>query len=280
VYAQSVTKVKLLVLISTHNRQKELTSCLTSLQKSFSFTEFLVSLSNSGDAIRIPSDLSSKVIASNVPINSFWADAMSRASELYRDQNFTHVLWLNEDVVLFPNSIDNLMNVMNSCAADIAVGQTCSEDGKISYGGFLRESVLKPLHFHRVIAHNEPIIADTFNGNIVLVGPGALVRLGPFMHGYSHYLADLAYGLEALRKGLKIVVAPGFSGTCESNNAVNPSFDKSVPRKNRIRVLNKPQGFPIRQQVRFSIRYGGISGIMYIAFTYLRFLITLIFYRK
>lgn len=273
--------MKLLVLMSTHNRQKKLTSCLTALCKSFSISDVTVSLSNSGDAISLPSDLNIKVRVASVSKDAFWAEAMYSASSLYTmDYGYTHVLWLNEDVMLYPNSLDELIDLMNSCNADIVVGQTSSEDNEITYGGFLRDSKFKPLHFRRITAVEEPMNADTFNGNVVLLGPNALIQTGPFLPGYKHYLADIAYGLNATKKGLNVMVSPRFSGTCQLNDSVNPSLDISVRRKERIKALNGPLGIPIWQQLRFSLSYGGPVGIFYFLVTYLRFLVILCVYKE
>lgn len=274
-------EVKLLVLMSTHNRQEELTSCLTALCKSISIANVVVSLSNSGKAVNIPGDLSIDVIVKKVPTNAFWAEAMFSASSLYeRDSTFTHVLWLNDDVTLSPNSVDKLIRLMRSTGADIVVGQTSSKEGELTYGGFLRDSVLKPLHFRRVIARELPLKVDTFNGNIVLLGHKALTQIGPFLPGYKHYLADIAYGLNATRKGLRAIVAPGFFGVCRANDAVNPSLDKRVSRKERLVHLISPQGLPFTQHFRYSLSYGGALGIIYFASTYLRFLWALFTYEK
>jgi GT2 family glycosyltransferase len=241
----------------------------------------VVSLSNSGEIVDIPGDLGVHVVINKVPKNAFWAEAMHHSSALFNAENsFTHVLWLNEDVTLAQNSIDNLLNVMTSTNADIVVGQTCSEDGKLTYGGFLRNSVIKPLHFRRVIANDAPLEIETFNGNIVLIGPEALIRIGPFLPGYKHYLADIAYGLNAAGKRLKIMLAPGFSGVCQANDFVNPSLDKRVSRKKRLATLNSPQGLPFIQQLKFSLQYGRGFGIFYFSATYLRFLMTLAIYEK
>jgi GT2 family glycosyltransferase len=189
-------------------------------------------------------------------------------------------MWLNEDVVLFPNSVSALLRTMEDNDADIVVGQTCSKDSEISYGGYKRRSSFLPLHFERILAVTEPMVADTFNGNIVLISPQAVKTLGSFLPGYKHTLADIAFGLEATGKGLKVLVAPGFSGICEPNTTVNSCMDVSSPRRSRIQALNKPHGIPIAQQWRFSIRYGGVLGVMYLFSTYLRFLLTLVKYKK
>ena len=169
---------------------------------------------------------------------------------------------------------------MNFADADIIVGQTSSKEGELTYGGFVRKSAFMPLHFRRVITEDKAERADTFNGNIVLLGSKALIQIGPFLRGYKHYLADIAYGLSATRKGLRILVAPGFSGNCEVNATVNPSLDKKALRTRRLIALNTPQGLPVSQQLIFSLRYGRFLGIFYFISTYLRFLWTLFTYEK
>jgi GT2 family glycosyltransferase len=276
-----VNRENLLVLITTHNRQVHLESALIALSEALPSKNFVVSLSNSGGPIQLPKNLAIKIEVLKVPTNSFWAEAMYSASLLFAgDNKFTHVLWLNEDVALFPNSISQLLSVMISSGADIVVGQTASEDGKLTYGGFLRHSALKPLHFKRIFASNSPLKIDTFNGNIVLLGPAALKSVGPFLSGYKHYLADIAYGLDATRKGLSVFVAPGFTGVCQSNGSVNPSLDTRLSRIKRIGLLNQPQGIPFGPQWMYTHKYGGMLGIAYFLSAYARFALTLVIYKK
>ena len=269
---------KVLVLIATHDRQSSLKKCLIALSAAMAEIEFVVSLANSGDPVVIPSELESAVRKTKTPRDSFWAESMEVASKFWDSaSDFTHVLWLNDDVELFPDSVKNLISLMSSSGADVLVGQTKSKNGLPSYGGFIRSSRLKPLHFDSVFAEDKPEKMETFNGNIVLLGTKALSTIGPFLSGYRHYLADLAYGLEAQRQGLTVWAAPGFSGSCEPNLTPNPALDRMAPRTQRIRVLNTPPGLPIRQQWLFSIRYGGPLGLLYFSRTYTRFLWNLMF---
>ena len=274
-------KHNMLVLMSTHNRQLHLASALYSLNEALPTKNFVVSLSNSGEHFEELKPLGFRIEVSKVSTASYWAEAMYTASSLFfRSNEFTHVLWLNEDVILFPNSILDLLSVMSISDADIVVGQTVSDNGQISYGGFLQHSVALPLHFRRILAKKFPLKVDTFNGNVVLLGPKALSAIGPFLSGYKHYLADIAYGLEATRMGLKVFVAPGFAGHCQPNLTINPSLDTGRTRRQRIHLLNQPQGIPYRPQIRFSLRYGGVLGIVYLVSTYARFAIKLISFQK
>ncbi len=271
----------MLVLMSTHNRQRHLASALNSLDEALPSKNFVVSLSNSGEQFEEPKTLGFRIEVSKVSTSSFWAEAMHTASSLFfKCDEFTHVLWLNEDVILFPNSILDLLSVMSISDADIVVGQTVSDNGQISYGGFLRHSAVMPLHFRRIFADKLPLKIDTFNGNVVLLGPKALSEIGPFLSGYKHYLADIAYGLEATRRGLKVFVAPGFAGQCQPNLSDNPSLDMKRTRRQRLHLLNQPQGIPYRPQFKFSLRYGGALGILYLVSTYARFTIRLISLKK
>jgi GT2 family glycosyltransferase len=258
-----------------------LAECLRSLGRAQHDFEITISLANSGGSINLPDDPSMSLFVKAVPNNFFWADAMYEASTLFnQERGFDYALWLNEDVTLAPNSLRNMVRILETGRADIVVGQTYSRSGSLTYGGFTKESAFKPLHFKRVHAISDSIRADTFNGNIVLIGDKALRKIGPFIKGYRHYLADIAYGLEASRNGLKMLVAPGSSGICEENSKVNKTLDVNVERKKRLSHLNKPDGIPVIPQWNFSTRYGGVFGIIYLLATYIRFFATLLIYRK
>ena len=278
---QDMRTPNVLVLIATHNRQDSLEKCLTALGTAMSDSEFVVSLSNSGGAVAIPSTFGAAVTITKAHSNSFWAESMELASKVFSSSSsFTHVLWLNDDVELFPDSITSLIFLMKSSETDIVVGQTTSKSGMPSYGGFVRRSRFAPLHFDAVLAGDKPAKAETFNGNIVLLGSKALEIVGPFLPGYKHYLADIAYGLEATRKKLTVLVAPGYSGVCEPNTRQNPALDRKISRSERLRALNSAPGLPIKQQWKFSMRYGGILGLVYFLATYARFIWNLAFFMK
>ena len=72
-------------------------------------------------------------------------------------------LWLNDDTILFPESIYSLVN--QSIKLDnkkIIVGTTCSRlDGSFTYGGY-------KFHSKKVIPDGTWQDCDFFNGNIVL----------------------------------------------------------------------------------------------------------------
>jgi GT2 family glycosyltransferase len=243
--------------------------------------DYSVALANSGDDLHIPEQLLERVSITRVPEDFFWAEAMHTAAEVSWDgKNHSHVLWLNDDVELEPSSVKKLLEHATAFEADIVVGQTISKEGILTYGGYRKRSKFRPLDFERVIANSHPIKPETFNGNVVLIGPKALSALGPFPSGFKHFLADIVYGLDASRVGLSLLVAPGFAGTCQPNNEVNPALDIRRRRRERLRSVNSPKGIPLRQQWRFSMGYGGLLGPIYFLASYSRFFITLIRYRS
>lgn len=275
-----MSEIRILVLMSTHNRPKNLRDCLESLLPEARNFSLSVSLANSGDKVCLPPELEKIVRIHSAPSNYFWAEAMYYSAEKeYLANSFDYVVWLNEDVVLVPDALGRLVEIIQATESDIVIGQTYSRSGQITYGGYSRKSRLRSLHFDRLIAEEAHLPAHTFNGNIVLLGPKALQQIGPFLHGYKHYLADMAYGLEAKRRGLTTNVAAGISGYCEPNSGSNPALDPNLKRLLRLSLLNKPQGLPILQQWKFSIRYGGAQGLIYFLATYIRFFVTLFLYK-
>jgi GT2 family glycosyltransferase len=94
---------------------------------------------------------------------------------------------------------------------------------------------------------------------------------GVFSHGY----ADIDYGLRAKRLNIPVLLIPGFIGTCDNNPDLE--FETIIQE---IKWLLGRKGTPIRSQVRFLKRHGGIFWWAYIATPFLmvffrRFLVTI-----
>lgn len=272
--------MKLHVLVTTHNRINELQRAVNSLDKSIENVELHLIIANSGEEITLmPTQNIKTVEIISVATNSYWADSMYQAAKrIPRLREGDKVLWLNEDVTLIDGAIEKLIALSNE-GAPVVVGQTYDQKGALTYGGFRSKNQFFRLHFARVEAARMPEEVDTFNGNIVLVNPSRTGKLGIFLPGYKHALADIAYGLELHKRGLKAVLAPGASGYCELNNSVNICFDTTLSRWLRVRSVFKANGLPPGPQFKYSLNYGGFAGLGYFLATYIRFVGKLLVFR-
>jgi len=265
---------RIAVLVTTHNRHADLATCLTRLSAAcvYAGIEGDVFLANSGlenfDAQAQLEDTSLTISEIRLPGSYFWASAMRESWLRYesRMNDFKFLLWLNEDTFLDKDSIKRLIREHEKCSdPTVLVGSTRSNSGEATYGGWRREKWFDPLYLEHVSPSNVPQACDTFNGNIVFTTPETDLRVGGFPVNYTHLRADLAYGFDCKRRSVEALVAPGNFGTCEPNEEMASYSDfKVIGIRERFRiVLLDPKFGPLREHVRFSLKYGSFMGPLY-----------------
>lgn len=152
----------------------------------------------------------------------YWAKSMAVAEKrawsiLEEDPspNESYILWLNDDVMLNENA---LINAIGVCAPrTIVVGETRSLFSNSKTYGALFKSGLHPLRFE--LAQSSPKFPKplTFNGNFILIPFKTSKAIQGIKAEFSHGMADIEYGLRALKLGISIVVLPEYVGLCERN---------------------------------------------------------------
>jgi GT2 family glycosyltransferase len=265
---------KVAVLVTTHNRHADLARCLRQLSVACSHAgiESEVFLANSGlESFSATAGLglpNLKISEIELPGSFFWASAMRVSWLNYRERTneFRFLLWLNEDTFLDKDSLSRLIREYEeSSGPTVLVGSTKSVSGALTYGGLRRNKWFDPLSLGPVSPSSISQTCDTFNGNIVLTTPEADLRVGGFPSTYTHLRADLAYGFECKLRSVKTLVASGYHGECEANtNYVQYSNFQKMSFKERFRIVfQDPKFGPIREHMRFSLRYGSFMGPLY-----------------
>ena len=227
------------ILITCHNRVDKTIRCLQNvyaqddLNVRFQIHIFLVDDGSIDNTTEIVSNGFPEVIIIKGDGNLFWNRGMNTAWKAAERKNHcNYFLWLNNDTFLYPDAINQLLEV----TADnrITCGSTCSAvTGKITYGGInkIRKSV--------VIPNGNLQNCDSFTGNCVLIPYTVFEKLGYLHSAFHHGLGDLDYGLRATKNGIHCCVAPDFIGTCELHDVESPFFDSSVPLTIRFHELYK-----------------------------------------
>ena len=168
----------------------------------------------------------------------FWNRGMLAAWKEAAKISFDYYLWLNDDTILFNDTIIKLIN--GSTLFDdksILIGSTCdsSTNSVITYGGldknkntiFSIDSYQKCYYMH---------------GNIVLISKFVFDIVG-FNDGYyRHSHGDYDYGLMAQEKGLNVLVCPGFYGTCDIHGSISKWKNPEYPLRERWNAFFKPTG--------------------------------------
>ena len=263
---------RIAVIMAIHNRKNLTIACLDSLIRCKP-TNVLLDIhicddgSTDGSASAI-SMLNRNIKIITGPGNWYWARSMYEARKSVIT-DFDELLWLNDDVLLFENSLKLALDFRAQNPDSILVGQLIDPFRKeISYGGFIRRNS-NPLAYTRVVANSGPIKVDTFNGNFVLIPKEIESRLINIDGRFSHAYADCDYGLRAQKLGISNLVLPGYVGTCATN-----SDEESSSRFVKIVDWFSVKRSPIKSQIRFFKRHGGYFWPIYIITPIFRILIT------
>jgi len=240
-------KVKLpeiAILLACHNRREKTIRCIKSLVEQQGISEtytveiFLVDdASTDGTADQVAQQFPEVNIIKGDG-NLFWSRGMRLAWKTSAEKKeFDFYLWVNDDVIVFPNAIlimleSNLKAGMNA----IICGTTQSEiTQEYTYGGQTRKG--------KVVIPNDSLQECVImNGNFVLISDQVYKKVGMIDSFYHHAIGDHDYGLQAIKKGVKIFIPPGYIGTCEEHESW-PTWQLSeIPFKKRLRSLYSPLG--------------------------------------
>ncbi len=179
--------------------------------------------------------------------------------------------FFNDDVEFYDNIIDRMIEISDS-DTNIVVGATEDSNGKMSYGGVIKNSKIKP-SFRVVMSGAEKIYCDTFCANCVLIPYIVFSRLDNIDNKFVHSLGDYDYGLTATKKGYKIVATDFFVGCCNDNPVSQGWRDNTKPRKERIKLKEQPKGLPRKIWFYFIKKhYGFFSAVIYSITPYIRIL--------
>lgn len=181
----------------------------------------------------------------------YWAAGMAVAERQAIRTEPDFLLWLNDDTLIDPGGLAQLLSVADARPGAIVVGNTRDPRASgVTYGGRVRLSRWHPQRLQLLGESSEIADVDTFNGNVVLIPWGARVAVGPIDDRFPHAYADDDYGLRAGRVGIRVVQAPGTVGTCARN----------VPALEPVRGWRGRQhakGLPWRAQARYLRRHAG-----------------------
>lgn len=194
----------------------------------------------------------------------FWGRAMAIAEKAAIAQGVDFLLWLNDDIEIYPHAIEHLLASCPSPAQGprpIITGALQYPNAlATSYSGYRRKRpTFGLLRLSRIDPHGtEPQEVDTFNGNIVLVPVEHSVHLGGIDDAFTHHYGDLDFGLRASKAGIPSMLACGYVGATARNSAAGTFRDNKVSRLRRVEDLFGPKGFPPVEKFRYLRRHGGL----------------------
>lgn len=189
------------VLITCYNRKEKTLKCLDRLFEITNSVDVYVvddgCTDGTSEAI-VKKYSSVKVIKSKG--NLFWNRGMHLAWEVASKKDYEYYIWLNDDVYLYENFLDELFECFYSANKNAIIsGVVESYDySEILYGGYDKSKVkINPNGTSRDIFF--------MNGNVVLVSRIIFLLLGNFNPKFHHDLGDVDYGFRAKKSQIKVL---------------------------------------------------------------------------
>jgi len=253
------------VLLTCHNRREKTLNCLRSLfscslPEEYAFEVFLV---DDGSTDNTATSVKQNFPAVNIIQGNgklYWNRGMHLAwTTAAKKQTFDFYLWLNDDVVLFPNALNDLLSAYPGDTS-IWVGSMCTPiEKQASYGGWSSTGKL-------MVPNGKTQQCNTFNGNLVLVPNKVHQQLGPLDPLFLHSIGDYDYALRAKMRGIKCFILPDYSGYCEKHPTHATWCLPEVPFFKRLKALYTPlANSQPYYYFRFTLRhYGIIRAIRYL----------------
>ncbi len=246
--------INIAVLLTCFNRRATTLRCLRRL---FEFNQhidvFLVDdLSTDGtpDAVMLEFPRVHVISGSG---DLFWNRGMHLAWASAAFGDFSHYLWLNDDVVLYAGCFSELlscsaMHKNNAIISGIIEAHNSSE---ILYGGTDNAK-------HLLVPNGMTQTITNMNGNVVLVPATVFSQLGNLDPYFYHDLGDVDYGLRAKKQGIPVLTTRIAVGSCDRNNACRVRL-WGVNILKRFEKLYSPLGNHPRINFYFRQKHFGLA---------------------
>lgn len=206
----------------------------------------------------------------------FWNRGMHHAQARAMKRNADHLLWLNDDTELLPDSIARLLETECALRTEhgkpvVVVGSTTDrETGRLTYGGHIAPKRWKPFSYQRVWHETEAVECHAMNGNVVLIPMRIAQVVGNLDPVFEHAMGDTDYALRTRAMGYQLFVAPGLVGHCSNNSASGTYQDASLPLHARWKKMISRKGLPTRSWRHFTRRHGGLVWPIYFVWPYFK----------
>lgn len=270
--------MQIAVLMACHNRRAKTLDCLKRLASAAKNAAVLYRLylfddgSTDGTADAVRAQESDAVILAGDG-TFFWNRSMNRAFEAAMRDGFPAYLWLNDDTMLEPDAITQILAAYKSADKEVmVVGAVCDpETGRLTYGGNRRvDPYLHPFLCTRVVPNGAPQDVDVVNGNVIFV-PDTIARtLGNLDPLFEHGMGDTDYSMRARKRGMRILQTAGYIGTCSHNPSKGTYKDGALGMSERLRQVFSRKGLPWRSWLTMCWRHGGTLWPVHFVWAYIK----------
>lgn len=273
-----IGRPRIAILLTCFNRKEKTVACIKSLLAGNDGYDlrFLITDDNSSDGtVEAVEGLSKNIHVLHGDGNLFWNGGMRKGMSYAFKHNdwYDYVMLINDDVVFYPDIIEQLYHRLMENEGEVVVGSTEDKNGNTSYGGVIKTSK----HFAKYRLQdptNEPVFCDTFNCNCIFMSKEIFFRVGNLDKNYIHSMGDYDYGMKVTQKGMRIINSEKHVGSCEDNADEGTWRDATLPRGKRLKLKESPKGLPRKDWFYFVRKNYGLLPAIYHSITpYVRILV-------
>lgn len=262
---------KIAVLVTCFNRVEKTLGCFRALMaqrglgERFELEVFLVDdASPDGTASKVRGEFGDcpkmRVNVIDGSGNLFWCKGMRLAwdkaveSEKAAGRNYDFFMWLNDDVHLKNDAIENVLDDYERTKG-VVVGTFAADDtySEVCYSA-------KRFDGYRPVPDGKECVKierGYLNGNLLLVPHDIYEKVGPIYGGYSHGFGDYDYGMMLTRAGLGFWSSSHYCGWCECETSRVRDMRGATLRE-RLSLLRNPRGRPLRDTFIYRYRHWGL----------------------
>jgi len=248
---------RIVAMLTCHNRRALTLTCLNKLSNQklpggYSL-EFVIVDDGSSDGT---ADAIQEAVPAATLINGdgslYWCGGMRKAWKKAAESNPDYYLAVNDDTILEDNAVASLLDaIKDSPKPALAVGCIRAHGSEQTiYGGVHRHKGVMP-------PSGKPKHCDTCNANCLLIPREIYLKVGTFHHAYTHQFGDFDYGYQASRLGFNVLQTATHVGSCSENPTRNTWRDRTLPRAERLRLLETPKGLPWKEWWEYNWRNSG-----------------------
>jgi GT2 family glycosyltransferase len=231
------------VLLTCHNRKPKTLQCLSQLfqqegsEQHFQLHVYLVDDGSTDGTSEAVKETFPRVHLIQGNGQLYWNRGMHLAWEMAARKVHDYYLWLNDDTMIFPNALLEMLDCAQASdnRAIVCGAIQSALTGDFTYGGKERSG-------KEVIPNGELQACFSINGNCVLIPETIHTVVGKLDPIFPHAIGDYEYGLRAVKKGFGLVTTRRYIGNCERNAHLPKWCYQEVPFALRMKALYSPLG--------------------------------------
>jgi GT2 family glycosyltransferase len=271
---------KIVVFITSYNRKDTTIRFLESLHKSISISTHSFEIYLVDDA---SPDLTGKYVEKSFPyINIlmgngklYWAGGVRLILAKLEESifKFDAILLLNDDIVLKPEKLEQLIEI-GLQEKSLIGGTVTTSSGIVESSGSKLGKICKP-KVRRKLANGELQECDVLPGHIMFIPVPIYAALGGFDEELPYRFLDLEFSLRASRAGFPVLLAPEVVALTDE---VHDYFKETSRMRGSLRqlmqeVLLHPKGPHIRESIIYLRKVSPLVWWLWLPFFYRAFFV-------